>query len=98
MTEEEYIVVGDLKTTIAAEAVLHDICSANNIHIPDVEYRQVMQLLAGWREAIFDNITNDDTNDNVRRITERGLKRAQEQGSSGYVDIFQHILDELERI
>lgn len=36
--------------------------------------------------------------DVLRRIAERGLKRAQEQKDSEYVDIFQHLLDEIERI
>jgi len=35
--------------------------------------------------------------DILRRIVERGLKRAQQDEDSEYVDIFQHILDELER-
>ena len=35
--------------------------------------------------------------DVLRRIAERGLKRAQEQQDSEYCDIFQHFLDELER-
>ncbi len=35
--------------------------------------------------------------DVLRRIAERGLARAQEQEDSEYCDIFQHILDELER-
>lgn len=34
----------------------------------------------------------------LRRIAERGLKRAQEQEDGEYCDIFQHILDELVRI
>ena len=34
----------------------------------------------------------------IRRIAERGLKRAQDQEDSEFVDIFQHILDELERL
>lgn len=35
--------------------------------------------------------------DIIRRIAERGLKYAQERRDSTYVDLFQHILDELER-
>ena len=31
----------------------------------------------------------------IRRIAERGLKRAQELEDSEFVDIFQHLLDEL---
>ena len=31
----------------------------------------------------------------IRRIAERGLKRAQEREDSEFVDIFQHILDEI---
>ena len=34
--------------------------------------------------------------DILRRIAERGLKQAQRQ-QDGYVDLFQHMLDELER-
>ena len=34
----------------------------------------------------------------LRRIAERGLARAQGQEDSEYCDIFQHILDELERV
>lgn len=34
----------------------------------------------------------------LRRIAERGLKRAQHRRDSEYVDIFQHMLDELERL
>ncbi len=34
----------------------------------------------------------------LRRVADRGLKRAQENGHSEYVDIFQHILDEIERV
>jgi uncharacterized membrane protein YqiK len=34
----------------------------------------------------------------IRRIAERGLQRAQEDLDSEYVDIFQHILDEIERM
>jgi len=34
--------------------------------------------------------------DVLRRIAERGLKQAQRQ-QDGYVDLFQHMLDELER-
>ena len=33
----------------------------------------------------------------LRRIAERGLARAQQEEDSEYCDIFQHILDELER-
>jgi hypothetical protein len=33
----------------------------------------------------------------IRRIAERGLRRAQERQDSEYVDLFQHILDELGR-
>jgi len=33
----------------------------------------------------------------IRRIAERGLTLAQEDEDSEYCDIFQHILDELER-
>jgi len=32
----------------------------------------------------------------IRRIAERGLKRAQEKQDSEFVDVFQHMLDELE--
>ena len=32
----------------------------------------------------------------LRRIAERGLRRAQEQENSEYVDLFQHMLDEIE--
>lgn len=31
----------------------------------------------------------------IRRIAERGLKRAQEREDSEFVDIFQHLLDEI---
>ena len=35
----------------------------------------------------------------IRRIAERGLKMAQDRADSQeYIDIFQHILDELERV
>lgn len=34
----------------------------------------------------------------LRRITERGLARAQEKEDSENVDIFQHLLDEIERV
>jgi hypothetical protein len=40
------------------------------------------------------NLTDKDV---LRRIAERGLARAQEEEDSEYCDIFQHILDELER-
>lgn len=36
--------------------------------------------------------------DILRRIAERGLRRAQEKSDSEYVDIFQHMLDELHQI
>jgi hypothetical protein len=36
--------------------------------------------------------------DVLRRIAERGLARAQREEDSEYCDIFQHFLDELERI
>lgn len=37
--------------------------------------------------------------DIIRRIAERGLKVAQDRADSQeYIDIFQHILDELERV
>ena len=37
--------------------------------------------------------------DVLRRIAERGLKMAQDRADSQeYIDIFQHLLDELERI
>jgi len=36
--------------------------------------------------------------DVLRRIAERGLKYAQEHNDSAYVDIFQHLLDEIERL
>lgn len=32
----------------------------------------------------------------LRRIAERGLRRAQEQENSEYVDLFQHMLDEID--
>lgn len=35
--------------------------------------------------------------DVLRRIAERGLARAQKDMDSEYVDIFQHMLDEIER-
>ena len=35
--------------------------------------------------------------DILRRIAERGLASAQKDKNSEYVDIFQHLLDELER-
>jgi heme/copper-type cytochrome/quinol oxidase subunit 3 len=31
----------------------------------------------------------------LRRVAERGLKRAQEREDSEFVDIFQHMLDEI---
>lgn len=34
----------------------------------------------------------------IRRIAERGLTHAQREQDSVYCDIFQHILDELERL
>lgn len=34
----------------------------------------------------------------IRRIAERGLKRAQKLEHSEFIDIFQHLLDELQRI
>ena len=34
----------------------------------------------------------------LRRIAERGLYRAQERKDSEYVDLFQHMLDEIERM
>ena len=36
--------------------------------------------------------------DVLRRIAERGLRVAQEREDSELVDIFQHLLDELERV
>lgn len=33
----------------------------------------------------------------LRRIAERGLQRAQADMDSEYVDLFQHMLDEIER-
>jgi hypothetical protein len=51
---------------------------------------------------------NSSSLDIVRRIAERGLKKAQEDADDpcashyvdvdSYVDLFQHLLDELERI
>lgn len=35
--------------------------------------------------------------DILRRITERGLRVAQEENSK-YIDVFQHLLDEIERL
>ena len=32
-----------------------------------------------------------------RRIAERGLRRAQDREDSEFVDLFQHLLDELKR-
>lgn len=34
----------------------------------------------------------------LRRIAERGLKYAQDNKDSHYVDLFQHLLDELARV
>ncbi|TQV76657.1 hypothetical protein FLL45_01475 [Aliikangiella marina] len=34
----------------------------------------------------------------IRRIIERGMKRAQERSDSEFIDIFQHLKDELERV
>jgi len=36
--------------------------------------------------------------DIIRRIAERGLRAAQERKDSQFVDLFQHLLDELERV
>ena len=33
----------------------------------------------------------------LRRIAERGLKAAQKQGNSEMIDLWQHMLDEIER-
>lgn len=35
--------------------------------------------------------------DIIRRIAERGLKLAQARRDSSFVDLFQHLLDELDR-
>jgi hypothetical protein len=36
--------------------------------------------------------------DVIRRIAERGLKMAQREYQSRYIDVFQHLLDELQRV
>ena len=36
--------------------------------------------------------------DIIRRIIDRGMKRAQEREDSEFIDIFQHLKDELERV
>ena len=56
MKEHDYIEAGDLKTVIAAENVLRDICPTNNPHIPNDEYGKVMDTLRSWRETMFDKI------------------------------------------
>ena len=35
--------------------------------------------------------------DIVRRVAERGLKQAQNRHDDAYIDIFQHLLDEIHR-
>lgn len=42
---------------------------------------------------------NNENLNNVRRMAERGLRMAQTPPmESGYIDVFQHILDELQRV
>ena len=36
--------------------------------------------------------------ENLRRITERGIKMAQCHGDETYVDLFQHMLDTIEQL
>lgn len=61
MTEEDYILIGDLKTIIAAKAVLSDICAANNPHIPDADFEEVMRLLRTWNDALFAAIDQESS-------------------------------------
>lgn len=56
MDEWNYILSGDLHTLRAAEVILKDVIAANNKHIPEDEYKQVMTLLFNWRESMFDEI------------------------------------------
>jgi hypothetical protein len=50
MTERDYIAVHDLATIRAVDKVLRDIMpGASNGLIPVEEYRQVLQIIGGWR-------------------------------------------------
>ena len=52
MTEQDYILVGDLKTIRHAHTVLENVCPANNPHVTIKELRQAFRLLEKWDEAI----------------------------------------------
>ena len=60
MTENQYIMAGDIKTIWAAKSVLYDIVPANNIHIPDDEYRKVMRYLDAWWRYMLEDIDLED--------------------------------------
>lgn len=59
--------------------------------------RQIAKRIAEEDAALNRKRIQAD-HDIIRRITERGLKRAQERKDSEFIDIFQHLKDELERI
>lgn len=52
MTEDDYILVGDLRTITMAQHLLRHIVPANNPVIAADDYQHVLKVLDAWREDL----------------------------------------------
>lgn len=53
MKERDFINVRHLSLVLVAEKTLADICIDNQPNINRLEYREVMERIAKWRESLF---------------------------------------------
>lgn len=53
MTEPEYILTGDLRTTLQMQSMLRFIIRGNNPHVTDDEYTEVAKILDAWQARMF---------------------------------------------
>ncbi len=59
MTESEYVLCGDLRSIRHVIPALKEVIPANNPHIPEDEYREVIRLLSKWQDALFRVVSID---------------------------------------
>lgn len=67
MSENAYIIVGDLANVHRAQDALREICQPNSTdYISQEDYQKVMSILAKWSDEMFKRIECNDE-DHARR-------------------------------
>ena len=63
MTEQAYIDTRDLSNVMHAQKMLTEITIANQPHIPEQEYRDVLRKVASWQDQLFKAVKSHGTHE-----------------------------------